>query len=104
MRRGAFTIPASVADASRKFKMEADPLRGFIEERVRSTHPNSPTKVARTDVYMAYVTWAGLNGFQQMSAARFYEQFSMAAVDALPHPMTAVIIKGERVFKGIALR
>lgn len=104
MRRGQFTIPASVADATRKFKMEADPLRGFIDERVRSHRSDEPQALPRTDVYLAYVTWAGLNGFQQMSATRFYEQFTMAAVDALPHPLADVVRRGVRTYKGISLR
>jgi len=104
MRRGAFSAPASVADATRNFKMEADPIRGFIEERIVSKHPNDVVHVARTDIYMAYTTWSSLNGFHQMSAQRFYETFVAACVDALTYPVREVTISGVRGFKGIELR
>jgi len=104
MRRAAFDIPPSVSLATERFKMEADPLRGFIEERVSSTHPNNASFVARTEVYDAYTVWASVNGFHQMSAQRFYESFGAAAIDSLEFPFTPVIVSGSRGFKGINLR
>lgn len=103
MRRGAFAMPPSVTDATRKFKMEADPMRGFLDERVRSRHPNDPVWTPRTDVYMAYTTWASVNGFHQMSAQRFYEGFMAAAIDTYAHPISDVIRQGVRGYKGIEL-
>jgi putative DNA primase/helicase len=104
MRRGAFDIPPSVASATERFKMEADPLRGFIEERVVSSHPSNPSYVPRTQIYDAYSAWASTNGFHQMSAQRFYEQFTAAAVDTLVNPFAQVVRDGVKVFKGIELR
>lgn len=103
MRRGSFRIPASVSNATRRFKMEADPMRGFIESRVRSKHPSDTVFSPRTDFYMAYTTWSSLNGFHQMSAQRFYESFLAACVDSLDNPVREVTVKGNRGFKGIEL-
>lgn len=103
MRRGAFDIPPSVARATERFKMEADPLRGFIEERVECKHPNTTSFISRTDVYNAYTTWAALNGFHQMSAQRFYESFGAAIVDVSEFPVKAITVRGIRGYRGISL-
>ena len=104
MRRGGFSLPRSVADATRRFRLEADPMRGFMEERVESHHPNDPHKVPRTEVYMAYTTWAGLNGFQPMSAHRFYESFVAASVDAFDYPVMERTVRGTKVFMGMSIK
>ena len=104
MRRGEFALPQSVISATHKFKMEADPLRGFLQERVASHHPNNPHWVPRTDVYNAYTTWSAQNGFHQMSAQRFYESFMAAAVDTFDNPVGEMGRNGVRGIKGISLR
>lgn len=104
MQRGSFAIPRSVADATADFKRSADPMRGFIEDRLESQHPSMSTFVARTDVYNAYTVWAAQNGFMQVSAQRFYEGFAMAAVDGLQYPVRSIVLHGVNGYKGIALR
>jgi phage/plasmid-associated DNA primase len=104
MRRGSFALPPSVISATDKFKREADPMRGFIDERVESKHPNNAPFIARTDIYNAYTTWATLNGFMQMSAQRFYESFMAAAVDTMEFPIKIAMRDGHRGFRGIVLR
>ncbi len=103
MRRGRLSTPESVRLATERFKMEADPMRAFIEERVQfeSTHN---AHVARTDVYNAYVAYAAGSGLHQMSNTRFYEQFMMAATDVAQHPIAMVIRKGNKVINGISLK
>lgn len=103
MRRGAFDIPPSVARATDRFKMEADPLRGFIEERIEARHPNNAPFISRTDVYNAYATWAALNGFHQMSAQRFYESFTAALIDSSEFPVRIITRDGTRGFAGMVL-
>lgn len=98
MRRGSFVIPASVSNATERFKREADPMRGFIEERVEA----SDTFVPRTDVYNSYTAWAAVNGFHQMSASRFYESFTAAAIDCGLN-VKARIVNGIRGYRGIAI-
>lgn len=102
MRRGAFSMSATVTDATQRFKMEADPMRGFIEERIKLT--NRQTFSARTDIYTAYSTWAAMNGFHQMSAQRFYESFLAAASDGADFPVKSITLHGTRGFRGIELQ
>jgi P4 family phage/plasmid primase-like protien len=103
MRRGGFIMPASVENATRRFRMEADPMRGFIEERIKSHHSNDPVFINRTDVYTAYTVWANVNGFQTMSTQRFYESFVAACVDTLDNPIDSKTRKGIRGFVGISI-
>jgi putative DNA primase/helicase len=101
MRRGRFALPPSVTNATERFKMEADPLRGFIEERLRmDPHAYTP----RTDIYNAYGVWSSLNGFHPMSAQRFYESFMAAAVDMATIPIRPATVHGLRTIKGISLQ
>jgi len=80
MRRGAFYIPPSVEGATQRFREEADPVRAFIDECIREERD---VFTARSDVYTRYVSWTALNGFHQMSAARFYESFVAALVNVI---------------------
>lgn len=99
IRRGAFDIPPSVQRATERFKMEADPMRGFIEERVKARDGF----VSRMEFYNAYTAWAGINGFHTMSAQRFYESFMAAVVDVIESPITMVSRNGTRGYRGLAL-
>ena len=104
MRRGRFSLPPSVLAATERFKMEADPMRGFIEERGSFHHQNDPVFTPRTDLYNAYVAWAAVNGFHQMSAQRFYESFTAAAVDTSEFPVTTVKRDGVYGYRGVTIR
>jgi putative DNA primase/helicase len=103
MQRGAFRLPPSVISATARFKTEADPLRAFIDERVKATHANNPAFLARTDLYVAYTAWAAVNGFHSMSAQRFYESFGAASTDEIGGSVRAVTMHGTRGYKGIEL-
>jgi putative DNA primase/helicase len=103
MRRGSFTMPASVTDATHRFKMEADPMRGFIEERIEFVN-DERTFTPRTDVYTGYTSWAVINGFHQMSAQRFYESFVAAAVDTTQYPLRVSTLHGAQGYRGLRLR
>jgi putative DNA primase/helicase len=104
MRRGSFAIPPSVAIATERFKMDADPMRGFIEERTKFHHPNDPVFTARTDIYSAYATWAVMNGFHQMSAQRFYESFTAACVYVIHFPVKYIKLHGFLGYRGISIQ
>lgn len=103
MRRGRFTIPASVEEASQKFRAEADPMRAFIDERVEFHGEHSAEFIARTDLYQAYVAYALINGLHQMSAMRFYEAFTMAATDVANTPVLLTQHKGIRGYRGVSV-
>jgi len=104
MRRGSFALPPSVTSATQRFKMEADPMRGFIEERVVSKHPNEGSFTPRTEIYNAYTTWATMNGFHQMSAQLFYEKYMAACVDTFTNPINEYTKSGVRGYKGVEMR
>jgi P4 family phage/plasmid primase-like protien len=101
MRRGKFTLPASVEKATERFKMEADPMRGFIEERI-TFDGNAFT--ARSDVYGIYSAYAALNGFHQMSASRFYESFVTASTDMSKQPIRPAVLHGIRGYRGLSVK
>lgn len=100
MRRGQFSLPASVLTATERFKMEADPMRGFIEERITETSAHK-SFTPRQDVYLAYTAWAMVNGFHQMSAHRFYEAFLAAASSVMEQPIRATALGGVRGYRYI---
>jgi phage/plasmid-associated DNA primase len=104
MRRGRFDLPASVVEATERFKQEADPMRAFIEERVSFHHAHDPRFTERAELYLAYSAWSAVNGFQAMSASRFYESFIAAAVDSSQHPVSSVFRQGVRGYKGISVK
>ena len=95
MRRGAFSNPVSVQRATQRFREEADPVRGFMRERIREGNGF----VERSTVYNAYVAWATVNGFAQMSAARFYESISAAMAGRI----RPVVLHGTRGYRGISI-
>ncbi len=102
MRRGAFSLPPSVISATARFKTEADPLRGFISERLEFTNEIKPF-VGRSDIYMAYTMWASTNGYHQIAASRFYTEVEAAIIDTTPHPFKAVTVHGTRGYRGVVL-
>src|SRR5687767_431817 len=75
MRRGTFTIPPSVTSATQRFRREADPIRGFIDERIK-TSINAFTP--RSDIYGEYAAWASMNGFIDRSEEHTSELQSLA--------------------------
>jgi len=81
--------------------MEADPMRGFIEDRIGF---EGRAFTARTDIYSAYATWAAMNGFHQMSAQRFYESFTAACVDVSKSVVRPAVLHGINGYRGIVLR
>ena len=102
MRRGSFAIPASVRQATDRFKQEADPMRSFIDECIEARHPDNSPLIPRTDVYNRYTGWAALNGFHQMSASRFYESFVAAAIDCNINAQPRMY-EGVRGYKGFVI-
>ena len=99
MRRGGFTQPASVVEATKRFREEADPIRGFMQDRITR---GGREFIERSAVYVAYSMWASSNGFMQMSASRFYESF--AAACATEYPVKAVKLNGVFGYRGIGLQ
>lgn len=72
-------------------------------DRVRFHHTNEGAFTARSDIYASYAAWAVLNGFQALSAQRFYETFTMSAIDMGEWPARAAIRDGVRGYVGITI-
>lgn len=103
MRRGAFALPPSVVSATANFKREADPLRGFIEERVRY-QDDVFAWTPRPDLYVAYSAWSSLNGYHLASSQVFHEKFTAAVVELAPHPVTVTKRQGTYGYKGVSIK
>ena len=84
LNRGAFRMPESVRKATEHFRIEADPIRGFISDRITVAN-DTKAWLSRAEIYSDYVAWAGTNGFSQMSSSRFIEQFNAALPELLPY-------------------
>ncbi len=102
MRRGRFSLPASVVKATERFKAEADPMRSFIEDKIEFVGGREFT--ARTDVYASYAAWSAINGFHQMSAQSFYERLITAITDVRGVPIIITQLRGTRGFRGITIK
>lgn len=97
IRRGSFSLPPSVVAATERFRKEADPIRGYVEDRLTVTRGRDFT--SRPDVYADYAAWAATNGYHNMAATRFYEQLTTV----LAGQITPAKREGERGFRGMTI-
>ncbi len=104
MLRGAFREPESVKEATKEFRIEADPIRAFLSERIELHEPAEKARMARTEIYTDYVSWAGMNGYQPFSARKFYSLFMSAAPDILGRSLMVKMKDGYPYILDIALR
>lgn len=103
MERGSLNSPASVRRSTAHFRREANPMHSFIDERIRSHHPDNSNMLQRNELYAEYKMWCAVNGMQAMSAIRFYESFMMTAVEALEYPVRQVRRNYGRFVSGISI-
>lgn len=100
LERRRFVIPPSVQAATAKFRTEADPLRSFIEDHIEGAPRQS---LARQEVYHTYAAWAANNGFQPLSASRFYESLMHLLAELIPHEVAQRRRADGRYITGIKL-
>jgi P4 family phage/plasmid primase-like protien len=98
--RRELVAPPSVRAATAKFRIEADPLRSYIDERIEGVPRNI---VGRQEVYQDYVAWAVNNGFQSMSTTRFYESLTHLLAELIPHETGQIRRNNGRYYRGIRL-
>ena len=96
MRRGSFTIPPSVKKATEQFRIEADPMRAFINERVKE---DKYAFTPRNDIYADYAAWSISNGYHQMGASVFYERL----LSAVEYSVKVITLHGAKGYRGIRL-
>jgi putative DNA primase/helicase len=66
--------PACITDATREYFRENDRIGRFIEERMKVS---ATSRVKLQDVKEAYVIWAGLNGFREVSTDRVSQEIRL---------------------------
>lgn len=76
-------------------------MRGFLQDRVRA---GGRDFLPRADFYGAYAAWCAVNGFQSMSASRFYENFAQAGTEVFNFPVVMTQNKGARGYRGIVIK
>lgn len=86
--------PAVVADAVRTYREDSDTLREFIEDNI-IVSPAS--RVARTDLYSQYRTWAETEGLRPFSGRTFTARFRDRGI---AHDVRS---NGARYWEGIQL-
>lgn len=99
MQRGYFDPPESVRLATARFREVADPVRGFLAEKLVA---DPDGWLPRTALYDAYADWTEEQGGAPLRAAGFYERLRAAASDTLGVRVEDRQRKGVRGFKGLA--
>jgi P4 family phage/plasmid primase-like protien len=102
METGRFTRPPTVAEAEDRFRRHADPVRGFLAERVIPDPYHG--WVDRADLHHAYRAWAQEAGVAALPAQRFNEKLDEVHVELFGVPRTAATRRGRRGWAGIRLR
>lgn len=98
MAQGGFSVPPSVEKSTRTFRVEADPMQAFIEERIKV---NIDNLILRTELYAEYKMWCALNGYSPLSAFRFYEGFMQTAPNVFSSEVKQYRKKQGRYIQGI---
>ena len=66
IRNGKFTLPKSSIEALEKWTRDTDPVRAWIEARVRPTdNPKRDVGYTRTALFQLFETWAVENGHRK---------------------------------------
>jgi phage/plasmid-associated DNA primase len=97
MRRGHFTPPESIDNATQEFREVADPVRAFLAE---STQGDRHAWLPRTSLYADWQRWAEEHGHHTGSASAFYERIEAAAFELYGHPLQPTKRDGTRGFIG----
>ena len=66
IRNGKFTLPKSSIEALEKWTRDTDPVRAWIEARIRpTTNPKRDVGYTRTALFQQFETWAVENGHRK---------------------------------------
>jgi P4 family phage/plasmid primase-like protien len=82
IRNGKFTLPKSSIEALEKWTRDTDPVRAWIEARVRPTaNPKRDVGYTRTALFQLFETWAVENGHRKDRLPRCPEFIDRLAED-----------------------
>jgi P4 family phage/plasmid primase-like protien len=102
MEAGRFTRPPTVAEAEDRFRRHADPVRGFLAERVVADPYYG--WVDRADLHHAYRAWTQEAGVAVLPAQRFNEKLNEVHVELFGVPRSSTKRRGRPGWAGIRLR
>lgn len=77
MARGDFELGTSAAEVKRRFELESDVVKVWLndDERVLvSEAGNTTARTGRTDAYKRYVAWASDSGHATLNSSNFYKR------------------------------
>ena len=99
--RGQFSRAEAVSEAETNFRRHADPVRGFLSEKVIADR-NAWT--SRTNLHAALKMWATDSGLGVLSAKRFAEKVREVHVEIFGYAHSETKRGGVRGWSGIRLR
>ena len=92
IRNGKFTLPKSSIEALEKWTRDADPVRAWVEARVRPTaNPKRDVGYTKTALFQQFETWATANGHRKDRLPRCPE-----FIDRLAEDFPVVLHRGEQ--------
>lgn len=97
MARGEFELGTAAAEAKRRFELESDVVKVWLEDDERVTVSeagNTSARVGRTEAYKRYASWADDSGHATMNSSNFYKR-----LEAMGYMFGK--IKGARIIYGI---
>lgn len=101
MGRGQFTRAEAITAAETEFRRHADPVRGFLSERVIG---DREAWVSRASLHAAFKEWATEAGLGALSAKRFAEKVREVHVEIFGYTHVEAKRTGDRGWSGIRLR
>jgi P4 family phage/plasmid primase-like protien len=99
MARGDFELGVSAAEVKRRFELESDVVKVWLEDDERvlvSEAGNTEARVGRTEAYKRYTAWAGDSGHATLNSSNFYKR-----LEAMGYSFAKV--RGQRMVLGIRI-
>lgn len=99
MARGDFELGVAAAEVRRRFELESDVVKVWLNDDERvivSEAGNTEARVGRTDAYKRYTHWASESGHATLNSSNFYKR-----LEAMGYGFAKV--RGQRMVLGIRI-
>ena len=99
MARGDFELGVAAAEVRRRFELESDVVKVWLNDDERvviSEAGNTEARVGRTDAYRQYTRWADDSGHGSLNSSNFYKR-----LEAMGYSFAKV--RGQRMVLGIRI-
>jgi P4 family phage/plasmid primase-like protien len=100
MARGHFQEPGCVQQATADFRVAADPVRSFLDERII---PSPEGFVHTGDLYSRFKLWCEENGHRPMGNKKFLGRVEAVSAEVLGFPLARVTRNGRGAYPGITV-